>query len=100
MIKRTTTAPSWMMEAKQDLGSAITIDMKDDNDDESNAGDRKDDDNVMSGQDEQPPEMTTIKTLKAATQPCESPMEMDKREAQRQHRKKCLLAVHPRRIKG
>ena len=46
------------------------------------------------------PEMITVKTLAATTQLCDSPVEMDKREAPRQHRKKRVLALHPKRIAG
>ena len=41
-----------------------------------------------------------VKTLEAATQLRESPVEMDKQEAQRQRRKKRALALHPKRVIG
>jgi hypothetical protein len=47
-----------------------------------------------------PPEEITEKTLQATTRLCESPVEMDKREAPRQHRKKRVQALHPKRIEG
>jgi hypothetical protein len=47
-----------------------------------------------------PPEEITKKTLQAMTHLCESPVEMDKREAPRQHRKKRVQAFHPKRIEG
>jgi hypothetical protein len=47
-----------------------------------------------------PPELITAKTLEATTQLCESPVEIDKREAPRQHRKKRVQALHPSRIEG
>ena len=57
MVRQTTTAPSGAMEAKNNWGSAITMDTKDDNDDESNSGDESDDDDdATSSQDEQPAE--------------------------------------------
>jgi hypothetical protein len=46
------------------------------------------------------PEMITVKTLEATTQLCESPVEMDKRESPRQHRKQRVQALHPKRIEG
>jgi hypothetical protein len=46
------------------------------------------------------PEMITVKTLEAMTQLCESPVEMDKRESPRQHRKQRLQALHPKQIEG
>jgi hypothetical protein len=46
------------------------------------------------------PELITVKTLEATTQLCESPVEMDKREAPRQHRKQRVQALHPKRIEG
>jgi hypothetical protein len=46
------------------------------------------------------PEMITAKTLLATTQLCEAPVEMDKREAPRQHRKQRVQALHPKRIEG
>ena len=39
-------------------------------------------------------------TLKATTQLCSEPVEMEKREIPRQHRKKRLLPLHPRRLRG
>ena len=46
------------------------------------------------------PELITVKTLAATTQLCDLPVEMDKREAPRRHRKKRVLALHPKRIEG
>jgi hypothetical protein len=43
-----------------------------------------------------PPDIITEKTLEATTQLCEAPVEMDKREAPRQHRKKRVQALHPK----
>jgi hypothetical protein len=45
-------------------------------------------------------ELITVKTLEATTQLWESPVEVDKREAPRQHRKKRVLALHPKRLEG
>jgi hypothetical protein len=42
----------------------------------------------------------TKKTLEATTQLCFEPVEMENREAPRQHRKKRLMALHPRRLEG
>ena len=46
------------------------------------------------------PELLTVKTLEATTQLCESPVEMDRREAPKRHHKKIILALYPRRIEG
>jgi hypothetical protein len=46
------------------------------------------------------PELITVKTLEATTQVCSSPVEMDRRENPRQHRKTRIQALHPRRITG
>jgi hypothetical protein len=46
------------------------------------------------------PELIAVKTLEAAMQLRESPVEMDKRETPRQHRKKHVLALHAKRIEG
>ena len=40
------------------------------------------------------------KTLKATTQLCAEPVEMERREMPKQHRKKRLLPLHPRRLRG
>ena len=40
------------------------------------------------------------KTLESTTQLCSEPVEMEKRELPRQHRKKRLLPLHPRRLCG
>ena len=47
-----------------------------------------------------PPEMVMAKTLQATTQLCTHPIEMENREAPRQHRKQRLLPLHPRRLEG
>jgi hypothetical protein len=47
-----------------------------------------------------PPEMVLAKTLLATTQLCTNPIEMENREAPRQHRKQRLLPLHPRRLEG
>ena len=39
-------------------------------------------------------------TLKATTQLCLEPVKMERREIPRQHRKKRLLPLHPRRLRG
>ena len=39
-------------------------------------------------------------TMEATTQLCSSPVEMDNREAPRQHRKSRVLPLHPRRVPG
>ena len=44
--------------------------------------------------------MITVKTSAATIQLCGLPVEMDKREAPRQHRMKRVLALHPKRIEG
>ncbi len=46
------------------------------------------------------PEMVTAKTLEATTQLCSEPVEMENRDAPRQHRKQRLLSLHPRRLQG
>ena len=46
------------------------------------------------------PEKVTVKTLEATTQLCSSPVEMENREAPRQHRKQRLIPLHPKRISG
>ena len=46
------------------------------------------------------PEMVTAKTIAATTQLCIEPIEMENREAPRQHRKQRLLPLHPRRLEG
>jgi hypothetical protein len=40
------------------------------------------------------------KTLESTTQLCAEPVEMERREIPRQHRKKRLLPLHPRRLRG
>ena len=40
------------------------------------------------------------KTLESTTQLCAEPVEMERRELPRQHRKKRLLPLHPRRLRG
>ncbi len=40
------------------------------------------------------------KTLQATTQLCTEPVEMEKRELPRQHRKKRLHPLHPKRLRG
>ena len=47
-----------------------------------------------------PPVDIVKKTLDATTRFCEAPVEMENREAMRQHRKQRILPLHPRRIKG
>ena len=47
-----------------------------------------------------PPENVMAATLTATTQLCANPVEMDNREAPRQHRKSRVLPLHPRRIEG
>jgi hypothetical protein len=46
------------------------------------------------------PEMIVAKTLETTTQLCASPVEMDNREAPRQHRKQRVLPLHPKRLEG
>lgn len=46
------------------------------------------------------PELVTAKTIEATTQLCAQPVEMENREAPRQHRKQRLLPLHPRRLEG
>jgi hypothetical protein len=46
------------------------------------------------------PELITVKTLEATTQLCSSPVEMDRRENPRQHRKTRIQSLYPRRITG
>jgi hypothetical protein len=45
-------------------------------------------------------EMVTAKTIQATTQLCVEPIEMENREAPRQHRKQRLMPLHPRRLEG
>ena len=45
-------------------------------------------------------EFVTMKTLSATTQLCSEPVEMENREAPRQHRKKRLIPLHPNRLEG
>ena len=53
VVRRTITAPSGTKDAPaNNSGSTITIDMKDDNDDELGSGDKNDDEDDTSGQDE------------------------------------------------
>ena len=47
-----------------------------------------------------PSEKVLEKTLVATTQLCAEPVEAERREIPRQHRKKRLLPLHPRRLKG
>ena len=46
------------------------------------------------------PEMVVMKTLEATTQLWIEPIEMENREAPRQHRKQRILPIHPRRLQG
>ena len=47
-----------------------------------------------------PSDQVLEKTLNATTQLCAEPIEAERREIPRQHRKKRLLPLHPRRLKG
>ena len=47
-----------------------------------------------------PTEKVLNKTLEATTQFCAEPVEAEQREIPRQHRKKRLLPLHPRRLRG
>ena len=47
-----------------------------------------------------PSEKVMEKTLEATTQLCAEPVEMERREIPKQHRKKRLLPLHPRRLRG
>ena len=47
-----------------------------------------------------PSKKTLEKTIEMTTQLCAEPVEMEIREIPRQHRKKRLLPLHPRRLKG
>ena len=47
-----------------------------------------------------PPEAVVAATMAATTQLCADPVEMENREAPRQHRKSRVLPLHPRRIEG
>ena len=46
------------------------------------------------------PEMVITKTMEATMQLCVESIEMEKREAPRQHRKHRILPLHPRRLEG